>query len=229
MKVELLTPKRIIELFFIHAIEGARFAHKSKAKYPSGFDILEEEYHIDIIVNISDEDISLAKKLASSGVASGHDKFLQSIPFLVDISWSRAMWQEFDTYRVGVSKQSESTMHTLTKDSFSFSDFESEFDSEYTIWKKEEVVGRFLAMVGCIKEDLNSGKISDKEARETLKGCLPECFIQKRRVSLNFASMKTIYFQRYNHRAMEWRHFCDYMKKELPLFNDICNLPEIEL
>lgn len=227
MEIKLLTPKSAIELFIVQAIQGTRFAHKSQANDPSYLFIDSSGDWFEFKAIVSDEDIKLAKKLASSGVASGHDKFLQSIPFLVDISWSRAMWQEFDTYRIGVSKQSESTMHTITKDNFSFDDFDVSGYTEYVTNLKFKTVNDFLILVNRIKDDLARNIITEREAREALKGCLPECFIQKRRVFLNYASMKTIYFQRYNHRAMEWRIFCDTMKKELPLFKDICSLPEI--
>ena len=63
-----------------------------------------------------------AHKLA--GLDGGHNKFLESIVVWIDITAPRYFWSQFDTYRVGTSKQSESTMHTimkrhLTKDDFS--------------------------------------------------------------------------------------------------------------
>jgi len=55
---------------------------------------------------------------------SGENKFLESIQLWVDIDAPRFWWQEFDTYRVGISKNSESTMHSLCKDTVLQSDFE---------------------------------------------------------------------------------------------------------
>lgn len=37
----------------------------------------------------------------------GHNKFLESMVMWIDLEASRGWWQEFDTYRVGVTKQSE--------------------------------------------------------------------------------------------------------------------------
>lgn len=37
----------------------------------------------------------------------GHNKFLESIAVWIDVEASRAFWSEFDTYRVGTTKQSE--------------------------------------------------------------------------------------------------------------------------
>ena len=45
----------------------------------------------------------------------GHNKFLESIVVWLDIEAPRGWWQEFDTYRVGTTKQSESTIHTIAK------------------------------------------------------------------------------------------------------------------
>src|SRR5574343_260296 len=54
----------------------------------------------------------------------GHNKFLESIQVWLFIKATRAFWQEFDTYRVGMTKQSSSTMHTLDKRKVDESDFE---------------------------------------------------------------------------------------------------------
>jgi thymidylate synthase ThyX len=162
-------------------------------------------------------DLALAKKLAYTPVASGHDKFLQSIPLLVDITQSRYMWQEFDTYRIGVSKQSESTMHTLLKDveNLSFGDFELDVDvceSAFVEAAREVWIEKFVRRA---KEIVNSSH-SDTEKREVIKGILPECMLQKRRVSLNYAVLKTINSQRATHRNKEWRKFLEYMTDNTP-------------
>lgn len=45
----------------------------------------------------------------------GHNKFLESMQIWLDVNAPRFWWSEADTYRVGSTKQSESTMHTLVK------------------------------------------------------------------------------------------------------------------
>jgi len=49
-----------------------------------------------------------AEKLAP--LDKGHNKCLESIAVWLDVRAPRYWWQEYDTYRVGVTKQSESTM-----------------------------------------------------------------------------------------------------------------------
>jgi len=54
----------------------------------------------------------------------GHNKFLESIQVWIDVIAPRYWWQQMDTYRIGVTKQSESTMHTLIKHEISEEMFE---------------------------------------------------------------------------------------------------------
>ena len=63
--------------------------------------------HNQPIENMAD----VALKLASKD--GGHNKFLESIYIWLDITAPRFWWQEADTYRLS-TKQSESTMHTMT-------------------------------------------------------------------------------------------------------------------
>jgi hypothetical protein len=64
---------------------------------------------------------AVARRLAFLG--DGHNKFLESIVVWLDVVAPRYFWQQFDTYRVGVTRQSESTMHTLTQRPLAQGDF----------------------------------------------------------------------------------------------------------
>ncbi len=54
---------------------------------------------------------AVARELLSKG--GSHIKFLESIAVWLDIMATRSWWQQEATYRVGISRQSESTEHTL--------------------------------------------------------------------------------------------------------------------
>jgi hypothetical protein len=56
----------------------------------------------------------VAQHLSKAG--GGHDKFLEMIHLWLDMTTCRSIWQQFDTYRVGVTKSSESTHHMLIED-----------------------------------------------------------------------------------------------------------------
>ena len=80
-------------------------------------------------VIIGDNDMTLAKKLINAG--SEHRKFLRQIMVSVDITAPLYYWKEFDTYKVGTTANSTSTMHKLsttpiTLDCFETDDFEGD-------------------------------------------------------------------------------------------------------
>lgn len=209
MKTKLITYAFAIRQSIIHAIGGARFAKKSLGKSDS----YEDSGHVGV------NDLKLARQLAYNPPASAHDKFLQQISLSVDVQLPRYMWQEFDTYRIGVSKQSESTMQTLTKDDLGEEDFELDaawYASNFVENKATDAYNEFMANRKIILFLKQEEDISETECREALKACLPETFLQWRRVHLNYAVLKTIYFQRKTHRNKQWQGFLNYMKQATP-------------
>ena len=129
---------------------------------------------------------SVADKLAFKG--DGHGKFLESMVVWLDITAPRYWWSQVDTYRVGVSKQSESTMHTILKREIGQSDFERDVHPDY-----------LEHLNNLIKE----GKLVE------VKQALPESFLQRRIVCLNYATLQRIERQRRTHKLPEWQSFCD--------------------
>jgi hypothetical protein len=130
----------------------------------------------------------LAKRLAHKD--GGHNKFLESIYVWLSVQAPRYWWQQFDAYRVGVSKQSESTMHTLLKNKIDQSMFEGKIDKD-TVKHLE--------------------KLRQERELTQLKRHLPEAFLQTRIVSLNYKALRNIYKQRCNHKLREWHIFFDML------------------
>lgn len=147
-----------------------------------------------------------ADKLAAKEL--GHNKFLESMVVWIDIEASRAFWSEFDTYRVGTTKQSESTMHTLSKREPELADFE-EGTTMQTILAFADVWRE-------AKGDIN-----------TLKMNLPEGFLQRRLVCTNYKVLRNIVQQRYGHRLKWWRVFIDELRNQLEHPNFLFSWPEI--
>lgn len=123
-----------------------------------------------------------------------HLKFLESICVWLDITMPRYWWQQFDTYRVGVTKQSESTMHTLTGEYLTQSNFCGKIP--------ESVIDRLNDLIR--KRDLHQ-----------LKKELPESFLQRRIVCTNYKALRHIYWQRVNHHLREWNVFLDVLLSQL--------------
>lgn len=118
----------------------------------------------------------------------GHNKFLESVIVYLDIEAPRAFWQEFDTYRVGTTKQSESTMHTLAKRGPLPEDFE---DGIHPI-----MFDAFCMVYERVKNDITQ-----------LKENLPEGFLQRRVVCTNYKTLRNILHQREGHRYKRWAQF----------------------
>lgn len=135
---------------------------------------------------------SVADKLAHKD--GGHNKFLESIQVWIDITAPRYWWSQFDTYRVGVTKQSESTMHTGLNRPLEAIDFEGGID--------------------CSRLRELNFYIEQKEF-DKFKKMLPESFLQRRVVNTNYKALRNIYKQRKNHRLNEWKEFCSYIARDL--------------
>jgi hypothetical protein len=134
----------------------------------------------------------IAFKLCDSD--GGHNKFLESIQVWLDIDAPRFWWSEFDTYRVGVSKQSESTMHTLIKRELMQDDFEHPISKTMLALINRRIGKRTATAIDKIKNDL------------------PEGFLQRRIVSTNYKALRGMILQRKSHRLPQWHIFIDALR-----------------
>ena len=136
----------------------------------------------------------------------GESKFLEQIVLWIDVTAPRFFWSEADTYRVGTSKQSESTMHTITKRLLTNDDFEYPLDADY-LWEINNQINWYND-----KENTPSDK---KEYFLSIKNMLPEGFLQRRIWTMNYKTLQNIYHQRYNHRLPQWRYFLDTLLSQI--------------
>ena len=134
---------------------------------------------------------AVAERLRFKG--EGHNKFLETIVVWMDIDAPRYFWQQFDTYRIGVTKQSESTMHTMTARPLQQTDFEYPIPNAHL-------------------QHLNA-LIAD-EQWQAVKRDLPESFLQRRIVCLNYMILQRMIRQRRSHRLEEWRTFIDEVLRQ---------------
>lgn len=137
----------------------------------------------------------VAESLVKKPINSGEAKFLEHIQVWLLIRAPRNLWQQFDTYRISMSKQSESTMHTLMKrEAFKNSDFFGDIDDAIILRLNEIISTR------------NFKKTADN---------LPESFAQSRQICTNYKTLRNIFNQRQHHRREQWGIFCDWMLKNL--------------
>ena len=130
------------------------------------------------------------------GKGAGHDKFIRQIQLWVDIEAARCWWSEFDTYKVGTVANSESTMHKLAKREPLLEDFEE--------GTNENTVAEFLKVWLESKDDIN-----------VLKMNLPEGYLQRRMVTMNYQNLRNIIEQRTGHRLKWWQYFIDEIQMQV--------------
>ena len=168
------------------ALQGLRLSHKNK--------------------NCDIEKV--AKCLSSQDL--GHNKFLESIMVWIEAELPRYIWQEFDTYRVGITKQSESTIHNILKDNIAIDDFDINFlleniPNHYTIVLKN-IIESFIIFTEMVK---GSKDLSIIEKKMLIKTLLPESFLQKRIICVNYKTLRNIIIQRKDHQLIQWNFICE--------------------
>lgn len=148
---------------------------------------------------ICDEDLDLAVRLIHGG--SEHRKFLRQIFVSVDITAPLYWWKQFDTYKIGTVSNSCSTMHKIHAKQFCTDDF-----------SYEDMTKGGLKTLSYIIESLNQARRiylenKDKKYWFDMIKLLPECYNQKRTITMNYENILTICKQRKGHKLKEWEDF----------------------
>lgn len=155
---------------------------------------------------------SVATKLALKG--NGENKFLRQIQVIIDVNASRFWWPECDQYKVATVTQSESTMHSLTKRPFSMEMFDTDNLSVPGRDKLREMIAYLNDRRENYLECDSINKALSKDAWYTMIHLLPACWLQRRILSCNYATLQNIYNQRHNHKLREWHVFCDAILRQ---------------
>lgn len=142
-----------------------------------------------------------------SPMDGGHNKFLEQIQYWILIQAPLFWWKQFDTYRVGVSKSSESTMHRSWKRGIFQDDFDGPVFLE-TIRKLNEIIEDY-------RKAASAGNPLASMLEQSIISNLPDGYLQTRLVNINAKSLRNMYFQRKDHKLSQWRKFCEWIR-ELP-------------
>ena len=177
---------------FEHAMRGMRNPKNSWAK--------NDTKGCDVGAN----DLKLAKTLAESG--SDHGKFLRMIEVYCDIEAPLYWWKEFDTYRVGVEKNSCSTMHKIHSKKFTMADFSTEHLND----ESKKVLGLVIYELNKNRDLYNCG--NEKEDWWQMIQLLPSSYNQKRTLMMSYQALRNMYHARKNHKLDEWHTFCEWVE-----------------
>lgn len=159
---------------------------------------------------IGPKDMKLAAALIHGG--SEHRKFLRQIMVTVDITAPRYWWAEFDTYKVGTTANSTSTMHKLTSkpitiDCFETDDYNDSLPIGYVLGQKDTANVRvFTKDFIDFLEELRQKYLetNDKAYWKELVRWLPNGWLQTRTVTMNYENILSMVHQREHHKLTEW-------------------------
>ncbi len=179
------------------AIRGARNPMNSWHRMDSYYD--ENGNYV-----LGPNDLDLAKRLAHAG--SDHRKFLRQIFVTVDITAPLYWWKEFDTYKVGTTANSTSTMHKIHAKEFCREDFSCDRMDEGGLALLDTVIAYLEAERQKFLADKN-----DKQAWHNMIQTLPSSYNQMRTVTLNYENLINMYYARRNHKLAEWHVLCDWI------------------
>jgi hypothetical protein len=150
----------------------------------------------------------------------------------MDINAPLYWWKEYDTYKVGTTANSCSTMHMIHKKEFTLDDF----SREYLIGRVDE--DEDILQVYCANSNSDDMYVDEYDSEDVLRlvikalnhyrnlylktkdkrywhkmiQLLPASYNQKRTVSLNYENLRNIYHARRNHKLDEWHTLCDVIE-----------------
>jgi hypothetical protein len=184
---------------FEAAIRGMRMPmnshHLSDSKYENGKYV------------VGEKDLNLMQKLVLAGIE--HAKFMRYITVYMDIEAPLYWFKEFDTYKIGTTANSTSTMHKITSRLLDENDFEWDTHGTATGYRKD-----MLEHINNLITYHNNFAISSEkpEVFRVIIQDLPSAFKQTRTITLNYAVLRNIFFQRRYHKLTEWRDiFCNWL------------------
>lgn len=195
---------------FEHAIRGMRNPKNSWDKSDSNFKF---NFDNELEFMAGKYDLDLMHRLYTAGPE--HRKYLRQIFVSMDITAPLYWWKEYDTYKIGTTADSCSTMHKIHAKEFEPDDFSI-----------EHLYGDVLVLFeDNIIETLNvyrKAYINTKDKRYwwQLIQLLPSSYNQRRTVTFTYENVVIMIRQRTGHKLDEWRNFVKILK-DLPYVREI--------
>lgn len=212
--------ERMSEMYNLPEVEGLV---ENVCLYDVKESIKASKYPMSVDINKLNDDVTkTVKKLASTDVGSGDDNFLNGFRIAFDLTFSNKAWVEMERYHFMDFVSSQSTMHKITK-------FELKSQcNKYVDSRIIDIVQEYINEYNRLS-NLDNVNLTEKVAKNradimkelylTILYNIPSGFQLTARMTTNYRQLKTIYFQRRNHRLPEWREFCRWIE-QLPYFKE---------
>lgn len=180
----------------------------------------------DDILEIGENDLNLATRLIKAGTE--HRKFLRMIHVQMDVIAPLYWWKEADTYKVGTTTNSCSTMHKIAAKEFTLDDFSHEhlIDDQYDFENENGQVSSYKDFLYYdVLDVLNTArrqylKTKDKKYWWQMIQLLPSSYNQRRTWDMSMETLLSILHQRKNHKLDEWNEFRDICLEQVPYLKE---------
>lgn len=169
-------------------------------------------------------DIKLMQTLIKAGPE--HRKFMRQIFVSVDITAPLFWFKEFDTYRIGVTENSTSTMHKLTSKPITIDCFEiDDYDRSLGLIDDVNIGLRVDSFINDLEQLRQKYLVTkDKKYWKELVRWLPESWLQTRTITMTYENLYSIVHQRLYHKLNEWSgrddpskmNFIKWVQEEIP-------------
>ena len=190
---------------FENAMRGARNPLNS-------WDRMDSHTESDGTFVFGENDLALAKRLCTAG--SDHRKFIRQIFVSVDLTAPIYWWKEFDTYKVGTTANSTSTMHKIHAKPFEAADF----SCERMLPAARESLDRTIETLEKLR--LAYIETKDKDLWYSIIQLLPSSYNQMRTCTMTYENLVNMYFARRSHKLDEWHVYCAWVE-QLPYFKEL--------
>lgn len=180
----------------------------------------------DDILEIGENDLSLATRLIKAGTE--HRKFLRMIHVQMDVTAPLYWWKEADTYKVGTTANSCSTMHKIAAKEFTLDDFSHEhlIDDQNDFENENGQVSSYKDFLYYdVLDVLNTARrqyleTKDKKYWWQMIQLLPSSYNQRRTWDMSMETLLSILHQRKNHKLDEWNEFRDICLEQVPYLKE---------
>lgn len=178
---------------------------------------------LDFALIIGPKDLDLMRRLIKAGPE--HRKFLRQMWLGLRITAPLYWWKEFDTYKIGTTSNSCSTMHTLMDRPFSMDMFSTEMLSGAARYQFEDLIRTLEILRQIYKSggtfDGSQYEPKSKDVWYMIIQILPSSLNQTRNISMNYETVLSILNQRAGHKLHnEWLTLWEKLYYEVP-YRDI--------
>lgn len=215
-----------VENIEIFGLDGAMRGMRNPLNSWDKADTTVYQGHDKEFVNIGVNDLNLATRLIKAGTE--HRKFLRMIHVQMDVTAPLYWWKEADTYKVGTTTNSCSTMHKIAAKEFTLDDFSHEhlIDDQDDFENENGQISSYKDFLYYdVLDVLNTARrqyleTKDKKYWWQMIQLLPSSYNQRRTWDMSMETLLSILHQRKNHKLDEWNEFRDICLEQVPYLKE---------